>query len=505
MPTRLPGLVILTLLVIIKSQLLSNAQSIAEWSADIEYLSQQVEKQVPSLYNKANTTLWENGLQRIKHELSTSTEEQNILAIQELLVSIGDEGCRISPFQEQLDYPTLPIKTYWFTDGMFICAAADEYKHLVQQEITAINGIPIDTLFARMQAVIPGDNIYAKYYHFPLYMQIPAWLRYAGVPDVGETVKLTLGNEEVVTVNFTSVEVYSKLNRQLANAQQFNKMSYEDANYWYTYIPDQQALLVQLLQIRDGEIGFKAFTKELLAQLTKYSVNKLIIDNRYGGGGNGFKLKPFVEMIKTNSQINKVGHLFILTSRATRGTLVELTSMLELNTNAILVGEPTSEGPNSVADTKSITLPNTGITVNLSHKFWPTSWPQDPRTTLLPQITIDYTSDHYIQEQDPWLQAVFNFNPPQKQLSPTANSAATALVGKHRLNGRTFDITIEDNELWLYLNRRTASFFEWHTRLYQRAEGVLATNTPGIHLHYSVDAAGQYIIEAIDWEEYLAQ
>ena len=164
-----------------------------------------------------------------------------------------------------------------------------------------------------------------------------------------------------------------------------------------------------------------------------------MIDNRYGGRGNGFKLKPLTDLLKNHKNLNKKGKLFVLTIRNTKGTVMELTSLLEINTKAIIIGEPTGEGPNSVGDTKLIELPNSKIKVSLTKKFWPTSWKRDNRETIEPHLNIEYTYNDYKETKDPWLTKVYEY----KHNTPTIKTPKEVidrLVGKYIISGRKVTI-----------------------------------------------------------------
>ena len=50
---------------------------------------------------------------------------------------------------------------------------------------------------------------------------------------------------------------------------------------------------------------------------------------------------------------------------------------MELNTNAMFVGEPTGETPNMWGDPVSLTLPNSGIVVQASALWWQLEDPRD--------------------------------------------------------------------------------------------------------------------------------
>ena len=242
--------------------------------------------------------------------------------------------------------------------------------------------------------------------------------------------------------------------------------------------------------------SFKAFTSAVEHTLNTKSIDKLIIDNRYGGGGNGFKLKPFTDMIREAS-INRYGKLFVLTSPTTRGTVAELTSILEFNTKAVMVGKPTGEGPNSVGDITMVTLPNSKLVVSLTKKYWPTSWEQDQRKTIEPHIPVYYTFSDYLKDKDPWLLSALNF----KEAKPVnSNSGIKNLSGNYTVNGKKISIIKKGESYFLQMNRKIQSFFEIHSEVYLEENNRLSTDISEVYFDYETDPNGDIQLNWLNWK-----
>jgi len=190
---------------------------------------------------------------------------------------INDEGCRVNPFQGSINYSVLPIKTYWFKDGLYVCDAVKNYKNIIGEKLLFINGMNIDTLFQKMVNVLSGGNQYSKRYNFSLYTQIPAWLKFVGL-NCGEgyaIIKTSSGKEYMVF--YEPVGSYIKLNRQMSYRKlALNSNEHLNENYWMEYIKDKKTLFVQFLQIRNNKSGlsFKKFVNEIDSKLNNLEVEK---------------------------------------------------------------------------------------------------------------------------------------------------------------------------------------------------------------------------------------
>jgi len=484
------------------------AQSIEEmntkdWAEDIDFMHEKLFEILPQADKRIDKNLFEQKGIELKAQLSVLSAEEIILEMQSLLSLANDNGCYIYPFQTILNFPILPLKCYWFTDGFYICDAAEPYKHLIGKQIIQVNEVDIDEIFDKFKPVLPADNEYFQRYMFSMYLQIPAWLQWAGIlKDANKAVIFTSSGKKQ-EVAFSSVQSYIPLKRELASYGKISgsKTNHKGENYWMQYLPEEKTLFIQLLQIRDQEKGpsFKKFVKAVSKELNSKKVEKLIIDNRYGGGGNGFKLKSFTDLIRDNKSINQKGKLFVLTSRSTRGTVLELTSVLALNTKAIIVGEPTGEGPNLVGDTKEIILPNSKIRVSLTHTFWPTSFDADSRNTIEPERKIEYTYSDYQLGIDPWLDAVRSEKNNEIEGEIPDADLIKSLLGKHSISDRTIKVFAENGRLYMGIDRKIKSFFELKTELYFLREGVLITDINDVKVYYQMNNDNNSSLYKIDW------
>ena len=476
----------------------------AQWIADIDYLANQVENIFPEIENRIDQIALTEEWSTLKANLEKMSTDQVVLELQRILGLLQDEGTAIYPFQKAFDQPVLPIKSYWFADGLYICDSREDYPDLSGQKIVRINQVGIDELFEKMLPFLPGDNLTYKKYTFPMYAQVPAWLTAAGVPVTGQTIDLELGNGTQLSLPLGKVADYIALKRNLVGDQQstFSDTEFQDQPYWKEYIPEHHLLSIQFKRIANAPSGpgFKQFIREIEQDLNERTIDKIVIDNRYGGGGNGFKLKPFTDLIRDHLLAKPDRQLFVLTSRATRGTVAELTSILVNNTDAILIGEDTGEGPNTVGDTKNIILPQSGIRVSITHKFWPTSWEEDSRTSIAPDIYINPTYEQQTKPNAPWYDAVLNYTGPNRKQTPLSKEIGQPLLGTSRIQGRKVRIVEYQGHFYASMGRAMMSFFEFHTQLYYEEEGVLSSDLNDVFFEYQTDAQGKPQLKKIRWK-----
>lgn len=474
------------------------------WQEDFQFLKEKVEKIVPTYQIPKNKEAFAKVFDVLKKSDVGNSKEDAVFAIQRLLNSLNDEGCNVPLFQKGIELELLPMKTYWFNDGLFVLDATENYKEIIGQQIVKINDVEIENVFNRIKPFLNADNEYYKKHLFQAYGFMPSLLKKAGLGQSDDEVTIQFASGNMKRIKSNPIDDYAQLSRTLPNDEEFSftDIDHKGENYWSEMIPNTKTIFVQFQQISNGNkgISFADFIKQIILNIESGKIEKFILDLRYGGGGNGFKLKGFTDLLRDSNSINKEGNLFVLTSKATRGTLLELASILKLNTKAIIIGEPTAEGVNTVGDVKYVTLPNSGIKVSLTHTFWSTSWKMDKSTFLLPDKEVVFNYSDKVKKNDPWLDTIRNFEE-QEPKNKVPNDLIHKLVGTYKVEGRKVNFESKNGRLFLTLNRKMKTFFEIQTELYFQSEGLLTTDIDGVELNYIRKSSDKIALESLKWKD----
>lgn len=473
------------------------------WQEDFQFLKKKVENLVPTYQIPENKKAFNEVYNIISDSDVGNKKEEIIFALQYLLNTLNDEGCNVPFFQKDVELELLPIKTYWFNDGLYVLDASENSKDIIGQQIMEINNIPIEEVFNKLQTVLNADNHYYRKYLFQAYGFMPLILKVMGCGERDDQIFLKFASGDTKQIKSSTINDYSQLSRGLPNDEvfSFTNKDYKGKNYWSEMLPNTKTLFVQMQRISNNEDGtsFSNFIDHIESLIESNKTDKIVIDIRYGGGGNGFKLKRFTDLLRDSNTINKKGNLFVLTSKATRGTLLELASILRLNTKAILIGEPTAEGVNTVGDIKYVTLPNSGIAVSLTHTLWSTSWQKDTSTFLSPDVNVEYNYSDKAKEQDPWLDVVYSYKAKEPYQS-IPSELKNQLIGTYKIEGRKVSIENINGRLFLTMNRKMKSFFEIHTELYFQSEGILSTDIDGVTLAFNKNSSNKIKLESLKWK-----
>ena len=154
--------------------------------------------------------------------------------------------------------------------------------------------------------------------------------------------------------------------------------------FWFTYLPDSQTVYANFKRYP----SLKKNAQELFAFVDRNRTSRLVIDLRQNGGGDFFEGREhLIEPIKKRPAINQKGRLFVVVGRTTFSAAMVNAIDFRKETNAILVGEPIGERPNSYSENDEMTLPNSRLVVSYSTRYY--KFLDEDVPAVLPDMRID--------------------------------------------------------------------------------------------------------------------
>jgi hypothetical protein len=108
----------------------------------------------------------------------------------------------------------------------------------------------------------------------------------------------------------------------------------------------------------------------LLQSLDTKRPRRLIIDLRDNDGGDYTVGRAFIEGIRGRPWLNRRGTLYVMIGRKTFSAAMTNAVDFKQTTQAILVGEPAGAAPNNWQEVRRFNLPNSGIRVGVSTRYY---------------------------------------------------------------------------------------------------------------------------------------
>lgn len=326
----------------------------------------------------------------------------------------------------------LPIKFLAFPEGLYVVSAAPEYASLPGAEILEIEGRRASDALQRLRSIVPSDNPWGKRELLEDYVRMPALLRATGVMDERPGLQLTarIGGA-TRTVSIDPGDAVGALPvgpprrpppegwidaRETAADTTALWQRHLERPYWYEELPKLDALYLQMNRVTEVEDGDFARFVDDLPKPAASGLSRLILDLRTNRGGDATLVQPLVHAVLRHWEYLEPGVVFVLTSTRTFSAAVHLAADLERNTHAVFVGEPTGAPPNHHADVRVVSLPNSGLEVEISSLYWQKSDPRDLRRAIHPDIEVELTWYDLVQGRDPALEAIGELRPTDPRL-----------------------------------------------------------------------------------------
>jgi C-terminal processing protease CtpA/Prc len=141
------------------------------------------------------------------------------------------------------------------------------------------------------------------------------------------------------------------------------------------------------------------------ATLSGGHIRRLVVDLRYNPGGDNQTYTRLLKELTTNPALAARGSLVVLIGRQTFSAAVLFATELAQRTNVVFVGEPTGGSPNLYGNPRRLTLPNSGIVVNVSSKYFEVGGPSDHRDAIAPDVAVTAGLGDFLAGSDPVLDA----------------------------------------------------------------------------------------------------
>lgn len=376
----------------------------ARWLAAIEFLEDELPARHIDPFFRLPESEFHERLNAIKSDVHRLEDYEIVVALMELVASIGDSHTRLNADQTGILH-RLPVKMEWFIDGLFITATTSEHVDILGKRVTGIEGQTIESVNESIKTVVSAENDAQLKSDGPRAMITPEILAALGISGSIDSVIINVEGAGDVVMN--PGEMWEAPKAGLLDSLSCRLPLYlqrPDSVYWYRYIEDRNAVYIRYRSCRqiDGR-PFADLIDEVFRVIDSSHVEKFIFDVRSNGGGSSSIARPLVGEVKRREAINRKGGVFVLIDRGTYSSALLNAIDFRKDTEAVLIGEPTGGKPNHYGEVRFFTLPNTMIVITYSTKYFSTYGSDAP--SLNPDIEAGLTFEDFMTCRDPALEA----------------------------------------------------------------------------------------------------
>ena len=155
--------------------------------------------------------------------------------------------------------------------------------------------------------------------------------------------------------------------------------------------------------------SFEKFVLDLLSELEKPEVRTFVFDMRFNPGGSSPQGSALARKIGEIERMNQKGKIFVVIDKRTYSSAIINATDFKKYTQALLIGQPTSGKPNHYGEVKRFKLPNNGLMVSYSTKYF-RNVDGDP-SSLNPDIVVEMSFSAFASGEDPVLNAIRQYYP----------------------------------------------------------------------------------------------
>lgn len=402
----------------------------AAWREDLRYMASEMAKRHKDLYHTVTRERFDSAVAALDRRIPSLARHQVIVEMARVVALVEDGHTNIAPTRDpKIAFRTLPVRFYFFKDGLFVRAAERGHASLADARVVQLGRATPELAYARVRELVGRDNEMDARFFAPFLLAMPEVLHAVGIVGDMEQVPLVLeqgGRRVKVTLRPAGPAAMMPPDTDLSWWPDSGWVDMRDKarspvplwlrhdprdHFRLEYVPESRLVYVQYNKVGDKEEESIAdFSRRLLALVDTGNVNRLVLDLRLNRGGNGILNTPLLVSLIKARKLDGPGKLFTIIGRSTFSAAQFLVNDLERYTQAVFVGEPSGGKLNSYGDSRKITLPNSGITVRVSIYWWQEE-PWDTRPWKAPDVAAELTSTDYRTNVDPALNAVLDYRP----------------------------------------------------------------------------------------------
>ena len=232
----------------------------------------------------------------------------------------------------------LPLRAYWFSDGLYIVWARDLHRDLLGARIDAINGKPIADLATQLMDYHGGNREFFQRYYAPILMFSPALMNAIGVSQDAATLTLQMTDR---TGKVLESDVRVDLETKSANVRPWRYLhpapleyevgwstfhdstwslplqyQEEEEPYRYLLLDGGDVAYIQLrLNMDSGDESIDGFLSQTKKRLLQDRPRSIILDNRNNPGGDLTRTADFA--LELPSLASPEGMVYVLTGSGT--------------------------------------------------------------------------------------------------------------------------------------------------------------------------------------------
>ncbi|MDL2251234.1 hypothetical protein LJC12_00095 [Odoribacter sp. OttesenSCG-928-J03] len=385
-----------------------------DWNTDLDYLFKELSEKHYNFFTIKSKEDFLSGINAIKKESENLNDFQVALKTQQLIAKFGDSHTMLNFTQLLKPDQMLPVHLFWTSDGLYVLHTTPDNEEILGSRVLSINNVPIPTIIDSLSTLFTVDNQAMIKVLIPQTISSLQILEYFGFIN---TEQVELGLKTGTDQDLTYILKPSLMNRNNRVSVKPDSLAFstKNENQVFTdfYYPDEKIYHILYNKCLSKEIAleygnkamaeklpsFKEFEEKAFNILADESVEKIIFDVRYNGGGSSAQGTAFIEKLAKFLESNSTIKTYVVLGRSTYSSAILNAMDFKRLTNAIFVGEETAGKPNHFGEVRGFQLPTSKLSVNYSTKYFKVT--DEDVNTITPDVKIEMSFSDFMKGIDP--------------------------------------------------------------------------------------------------------
>ncbi len=392
-----------------------------QWVSDLAYLREQLLERHPNPFHEGREAEFDAIFDSLAASArgapaSAGLADSVVAGAAKMLATVGEGHTSINASPSSY----FPLVARWFGSGaereLRVVRVQEAYRDSLGCQVTAVNGQPLAAVVALLDSCVSADHSNAYASSEPSVLVNPRVMRGLGLadssgvtyslqPDVGLGWDLTV--PEVPAADLELVDIWEGTSANRALSYQ-----HTGEGRWYDVLGTTMYIAYD-----SCDSDAYGFFQGIVNELRDGRVDRVVLDLRRNGGGDSAPGTWFARAVAGIPSVNRAGGLYLLVGPQTFSSAMMLAADFMDRTEARFAGEQLAERVDSWGEVERFSLPNSGLVIGHSTKYFTYSRGKTLRTmdgVIVPDTGLDRTPTYaeWAAGRDPLLECVMQKGTP---------------------------------------------------------------------------------------------
>jgi hypothetical protein len=388
---------------------LEHGLSPEQWRTDLQVIAAELPRRHANAFHSVTPAAFEAAVAAAMEALPGLDQNSSYLALRRVVALVGDGHTSL---QAPPHWRPLPLAFRWFGDPaaapesleLRVTHVSDEYAAVLGTRVMEIGDATVHGAYqAIMELIAQGESPGSSRTASTWWLRMPPALAGVGIAPAADSIRFVFADDNGQRrEHWLRVAPAGTPLRRAAAGTPLPRTRPESP-FWFTALPGDAGDSSAVLLVFDEYPSYWRMwreTRALLSAIDRHDANAVIIDLRNNRGGDFNKVRRLlIPALQKRPRISGPDGLFVLIGPVTFSAAMTNAVDLRRELGATLVGEPTGARPNQYQEGRSFTLPNSGLSVSYSTRFY--RFQDDDTPGVLPDVHIAPRWEDWAAGRDP--------------------------------------------------------------------------------------------------------